>query len=75
MYLIYNEFLQAGDNADALIWYNYSLKLFTSPGNNADIEDTENFAKLQRNRASCFLNLEQLEEVPQLKFVINIFCI
>ncbi|XP_072019628.1 testis-expressed protein 11-like [Amphiura filiformis] len=52
------------DSAEALIWYNFSLNLFTSE-DNGDITDAENYAKLQRNRASCFLNLDQLEKAEE----------
>lgn len=43
--------------SEALQWYNYSLSFFK--GGLVD----PNLAKLQRNRASCFLQLKQLEKV------------
>lgn len=45
--------------SEALQWYNYSLSFFR--GGLID----PNLAKLQRNRASCFLQLKQLEKVRQ----------
>ncbi|XP_055368357.1 testis-expressed protein 11 isoform X2 [Betta splendens] len=42
--------------AEALQWYNFSLSFFK--GGQID----PNLAKLQRNRASCFLQLKQLEK-------------
>lgn len=46
--------------SEALQWYNYSLSFFK--GGLID----PNLAKLQRNRASCFLQLKQLEKVRGL---------
>lgn len=43
--------------SEALQWYSYSLSFFK--GGLVD----PNLAKLQRNRASCFLQLKQLEKV------------
>lgn len=43
--------------SEALQWYNYSLSFFK--GGLVD----PNLAKLQRNRASCFLQLKQLDKV------------
>ncbi|XP_035144365.3 testis-expressed protein 11 [Callithrix jacchus] len=45
--------------ADALHWYNYSLR-FYSP-NEMDVD----FAKLQRNMACCYLNLQQLDKAKE----------
>lgn len=56
-----NIFSQARDYSEALQWYNYSLSFFKG----GQIEP--NLAKLQRNRASCFLQLKQLEKVRQHK--------
>ncbi|KAF7228483.1 testis-expressed protein 11 isoform X1 [Nothobranchius furzeri] len=47
---------EAGNYAEALEWYNYSVSFFKS----GQIEP--NLGKLQRNRASCFLQLQQLEK-------------
>ncbi|CAL9707053.1 unnamed protein product [Knipowitschia caucasica] len=44
---------------EALQWYNYSLSFFKSGQMDA------NLAKLQRNRASCFLHLKQLEKATE----------
>jgi tetratricopeptide (TPR) repeat protein len=45
--------------AEALTWYNYSLSLFpessVSPGD-------KNLGKLQRNRCSCLMSLDQLDK-------------
>ncbi|XP_038049263.1 testis-expressed protein 11-like [Patiria miniata] len=46
-----------GDNAEALAWYSYSLTLLKQADSNH-----ESLAKLQRNRASCFLNLQQPDQ-------------
>ncbi|XP_022089919.1 testis-expressed protein 11-like isoform X2 [Acanthaster planci] len=45
------------DNAEALAWYNCSLTLLTRSD-----PKHESLAKLQRNRASCYLNLQQLDK-------------
>ncbi|KAJ0049869.1 hypothetical protein NL108_005144, partial [Boleophthalmus pectinirostris] len=45
--------------SEALQWYNYSLSFFK-----AGQTDTT-LAKLQRNRASCFLHLKQLEKAKE----------
>lgn len=50
---------QTGNYSEALQWYNYSLSFFKA----GQIEP--NLAKLQRNRASCFLQLQQHEKVRQ----------
>lgn len=50
---------QTGNYSEALQWYNYSLSFFKA----GQIEP--NLAKLQRNRASCFLQLQQHEKVSQ----------
>lgn len=52
---------QAGNYSEALQWYNYSLSFFKAG------QMEPNSAKLQRNRASCFLQLKQLEKVRQLE--------
>ena len=49
---------QAEDSTEALAWYNYSLTFLLR----SDPEH-ESLAKLQRNRASCYLNLQQLDKV------------
>lgn len=48
---------QARNYSEALQWYNYSLSFFQAG------QLDPNLAKLQRNRASCFLQLKQLEKV------------
>ena len=48
---------QASNYSEALQWYNYSLSFFKAG------QMEPNSAKLQRNRASCFLQLKQLEKV------------
>ena len=52
-------FLQSSDFTEAIVWYNYSLSLLTE---NADMEKP-NIAKLQRNRASSYINLQQFQKV------------
>ncbi|XP_057705740.1 testis-expressed protein 11 isoform X1 [Corythoichthys intestinalis] len=46
---------EAANYSEALQWYNYSLRFFLTG------EMDSNMAKLQRNRASCFMHLKQLE--------------
>ncbi|KAM3613457.1 uncharacterized protein V6R79_026464 [Siganus canaliculatus] len=50
---------EARNYSEALQWYNYSLSFFKA----GQIEP--NSAKLQRNRASCFLQLQQLEKAKE----------
>ncbi|XP_076877112.1 testis-expressed protein 11 isoform X2 [Brachyhypopomus gauderio] len=50
---------EAKNYSEALQWYNYSLSFYKA-GN----VDT-NLAKLQRNRASCFLHLQQLDKAKE----------
>ncbi|KAM9324186.1 testis-expressed protein 11 [Gastrophryne carolinensis] len=45
--------------AEALEWYNYSLSIYNSGC------AEPNFAKLQRNRASCFLHLGELSKAKE----------
>lgn len=52
---------KARDYSEALQWYNYSLSFFKAG------QMDPNYAKLQRNRASCFLQLKQLEKVRQIE--------
>lgn len=52
-------YFQARNYSEALRWYNYSLSFFKAG------QMEPNLAKLQRNRASCFLQLKQLEKVRQ----------
>uniref|UniRef100_A0A3B3UJW8 Protein ZIP4 homolog n=1 Tax=Poecilia latipinna TaxID=48699 RepID=A0A3B3UJW8_9TELE len=47
---------QAGNYAEALQWYNYSFSFFKAG------QMEPNLAKLQRNRASCLLHLQQAKE-------------
>uniref|UniRef100_A0A671ULS0 Protein ZIP4 homolog n=1 Tax=Sparus aurata TaxID=8175 RepID=A0A671ULS0_SPAAU len=50
---------EARDYSEALQWYNYSLSFFKAG------QMDPNYAKLQRNRASCFLQLKQLEKAKE----------
>ncbi|KAM3867286.1 LOW QUALITY PROTEIN: testis-expressed protein 11 [Diretmus argenteus] len=45
--------------SEALQWYNYSLSFYKAG------QMEPNLAKLQRNRASCFLQLQQLEKAKE----------
>ncbi|KAL5009458.1 hypothetical protein ScPMuIL_011763 [Solemya velum] len=45
---------------DALDWYNYSLSLFSHTE-----KLDKNLAKLQRNRASCYLSLQQIDKAKE----------
>ncbi|XP_030000907.1 testis-expressed protein 11 [Sphaeramia orbicularis] len=45
--------------SESLQWYNYSLSFFKAG------QIDPNLAKLQRNRASCFLQLKQLEKAKE----------
>lgn len=56
---------QAKNYSEALQWYNYSLSFFKAG------QMEPNSAKLQRNRASCFLQLKQLEKVGERQ---SIYC-
>ncbi|XP_026990968.2 testis-expressed protein 11 isoform X1 [Tachysurus fulvidraco] len=47
--------IEAKNYHEALQWYNYSISFYKSG------ELDQNLAKLQRNRASCFLYLQQLD--------------
>ncbi|KAM6952207.1 testis-expressed protein 11 [Lycodopsis pacificus] len=50
---------EARNYSEALQWYNYSLSFFKAG------QMEPNSAKLQRNRASCFLQLKQLEKAKE----------
>ncbi|XP_042196670.1 testis-expressed protein 11 isoform X2 [Callorhinchus milii] len=50
---------EAQNYAEALQWYNYSLSFY--PAGQMD----QNLAKLQRNRASCYLHLKQLGKAKE----------
>ncbi|KAM8908649.1 testis-expressed protein 11 [Spinachia spinachia] len=50
---------EARNYSEALQWYNYSLSFFKAG------QMEPNSAKLQRNRASCFLHLKQLEKAKE----------
>ncbi|XP_030595753.1 testis-expressed protein 11 isoform X2 [Archocentrus centrarchus] len=54
-----SKYFEARNYSEALQWYNYSLS-FVKGG---QMEPT--LAKLQRNRASCFLQLKQLEKAKE----------
>ena len=50
-----------------LEWYNQSLRLFrfgqTDETLKTNQEKSENISKLYRNKATCLLNMDKLEEV------------
>ncbi|XP_059588923.1 testis-expressed protein 11 isoform X3 [Alligator mississippiensis] len=50
---------EAKNYPEALQWYNYSLSFYSSG------QIDQNLAKLQRNMASCYLHLKQLEKNEQ----------
>ncbi|XP_062440915.1 testis-expressed protein 11 isoform X6 [Rhea pennata] len=50
---------EAKNYSEALQWYNYSVSFYT-PG-----QIDQNLAKLQRNMASCYLHLKQLDKNEQ----------
>ncbi|KAK7138050.1 hypothetical protein R3I94_013625 [Phoxinus phoxinus] len=50
---------EANNYSEALEWYNYSLSFYKAG------ELDHNLAKLQRNRTSCFLNLQQLDKAKE----------
>ena len=56
---IYKFCLQNKEYAEALQWYDYSFNLFLA----AESDRDPNMAKLHRNRASCYINMENLDRV------------
>ncbi|RXM91793.1 Testis-expressed sequence 11 protein [Acipenser ruthenus] len=50
---------EARNYSEAVQWYNYSLSFYSAG------QMEQNLAKLQRNRASCFLHLQQLDKNDQ----------
>ncbi|NXL57953.1 TEX11 protein, partial [Chordeiles acutipennis] len=50
---------EAKSYSDALHWYNYSVSFYT-PG-----QIDQNLAKLQRNMASCYLHLKQVDKAKE----------
>lgn len=63
-------FLQDKKYSEALQWYSYSLSFFKAG------QMEPNLAKLQRNRASCFLQLKQLDKVlteSKIQFLFYLF--
>ncbi|XP_048031827.1 testis-expressed protein 11 [Megalobrama amblycephala] len=50
---------EAKNYSEALQWYNYSLSFYKAG------ELDPNLAKLQRNRSSCFLQLQQLDKAKE----------
>ncbi|NXJ67863.1 TEX11 protein, partial [Rostratula benghalensis] len=50
---------EAKSYSEALHWYNYSVSFYT-PG-----QIDQNLAKLQRNIASCYLNLKQIDKAKE----------
>ncbi|XP_041463389.1 testis-expressed protein 11-like isoform X2 [Lytechinus variegatus] len=62
--LIWEQAAAAFENSDfseAILWYNFSLSLLTE---NAEMEKP-NIAKLQRNRASSYINLRQYQKAEE----------
>ncbi|XP_034036835.1 LOW QUALITY PROTEIN: testis-expressed protein 11 [Thalassophryne amazonica] len=53
------KYFEAKKYSEAVQWYNYSLNFFKAG------QMEPNLAKLQRNRASCFLQLKQLEKAKE----------
>ncbi|KAK7107797.1 testis-expressed protein 11-like [Littorina saxatilis] len=51
--------------SDALDWYNYSLSLFRSAGRDGGCVGEGNLAKLHRNRANCYISLQQLSKAKE----------
>uniref|UniRef100_A0A8C5Q413 Protein ZIP4 homolog n=1 Tax=Leptobrachium leishanense TaxID=445787 RepID=A0A8C5Q413_9ANUR len=51
---------EAKNYRESLEWYNYSLSFY------AVDQFDPNFAKLQRNRASCFLNLHEFDKAKEV---------
>ncbi|CAB1454019.1 unnamed protein product [Pleuronectes platessa] len=54
-----SEHFEARNYSEALQWYNYSLSFFKGG------QMEPNLSKLQRNRASCYLQLKQLEKAKE----------
>ncbi|XP_077589689.1 testis-expressed protein 11 [Stigmatopora nigra] len=54
-----SKYFEAKNYLEALQWYNYSLRFFMTGEMDSDL------AKLQRNRASCFMRLKQLENAKE----------
>ncbi|KAJ8027612.1 Testis-expressed protein 11 [Holothuria leucospilota] len=52
---------ESNDFSSALVWYNFSYGFFT---HYMEMESA-NLARLQRNRASCFLNLQQFKKAEE----------
>ncbi|KAM9127495.1 testis-expressed protein 11 [Pangshura tecta] len=50
---------EAKNYSEALQWYNYSLSFYSSG------QIDQNLAKLQRNMASCYVHLKQLEKAKE----------
>ncbi|XP_074988712.1 testis-expressed protein 11 isoform X2 [Caretta caretta] len=50
---------EAKNYSEALQWYNYSLSFYSSE------QIDQNLAKLQRNMASCYFHLKQLEKAKE----------
>ncbi|XP_066571221.1 testis-expressed protein 11 [Amia ocellicauda] len=50
---------EARNYSESLQWYNYSLSFYSAG------QMDQNLAKLQRNRASCFLHLQQLDKAKE----------
>ncbi|NXV46261.1 TEX11 protein, partial [Uria aalge] len=53
------EHYEAKSYSEALHWYNYSVSFYT-PG-----QIDQNLAKLQRNMASCYLHLKQIDKAKE----------
>ncbi|XP_076005392.1 testis-expressed protein 11 [Genypterus blacodes] len=54
-----SKYVEAKNYSEALQWYNYALSFFKTG------QMDPNLAKLQRNRAMCFLKLKQLEKAKE----------
>ncbi|NXU47153.1 TEX11 protein, partial [Turnix velox] len=53
------KYYEAKSYSEALHWYNYSVSFYT-PG-----QIDQNLAKLQRNMASCYLHLKQIDKAKE----------
>ncbi|XP_066505252.1 testis-expressed protein 11 isoform X2 [Hoplias malabaricus] len=54
-----SKYFEAKNYSEALHWYNYSLSFYKAG------ELDQNLAKLQRNRASCFIHMQQLDKAKE----------
>ena len=56
--MLYDYLCKEKKFGEALDWYNCSLSLY-----NREESGDQNLARLHRNRATCYLNLGQMEKV------------